>query len=50
MSGGKVYYVIGSVPLFMAAGAMVIDRWLARGHFRIKVAGLAWRPRFSLPR
>ena len=41
VSGGKAYYVIGSVPLFMAAGAMVVDRWLARGHVRIKAAGLA---------
>ena len=41
VSGGKAYYVLGSVPLFMAAGAIVIDRWLARGHFRIKAAGLA---------
>ena len=41
VSGGKAYYAIGSVPLFMAAGAMVIDRWLARGRFRLKAAGLA---------
>ena len=41
VSGGKAYYVLGSVPLFMAAGALVVDRWLARGHFRIKAAGLA---------
>ena len=41
VSGGKAYYVLGSVPLFMAAGAIVVDRWLARGHFRIKAAGLA---------
>ena len=41
VSGGKAYYAIGSVPLFMAAGAIVIDRWLARGHFRLKAAGLA---------
>jgi hypothetical protein len=37
-SGGKAYYVIGSVPIFMAAGAMVVDRWLARGHGRVKGA------------
>ena len=41
VSGGKAYYVIGSVPLFMAAGAIVVDRWLARGHFRIKATGFA---------
>ena len=38
ISGGKAYYVIGSVPIFMAAGAMAVDRWLARGHFRFKAA------------
>lgn len=36
LTGGKAYYVIGSVTVFMAAGAMAIDRWLARGHFRVK--------------
>ena len=41
VSGGKAYYAIGSVPLFMAAGAIVIDRWLARGHFRIKATAFA---------
>ena len=41
ISGGKAYYAIGSVPLFMAAGAIVIDRWLARGHFRIKATAVA---------
>ncbi len=41
VSGGKAYYAIGSVPLFMAAGSIVVDRWLARGHFRLKAAGLA---------
>ena len=40
VSGGKAYYAIGSVPIFMAAGAIVVDRWLARGHFRLKAAGL----------
>ena len=38
ISGGKAYYVIGSAPLFMAAGAIVLDRWLARDHFRVKAA------------
>jgi hypothetical protein len=41
VSGGKAYYAIGSVPMFMAAGAIVIDRWLARGHFRIKATAVA---------
>ena len=41
VSGGKAYYAIGSVPLFMAAGAIVVDRWLARGHFRIKATAIA---------
>jgi hypothetical protein len=36
ISGGKAYYVIGTAPLFIAAGAMSLDRWLARGHFRLK--------------
>jgi Dolichyl-phosphate-mannose-protein mannosyltransferase len=41
LTGGKAYYVIGSVPIFMAAGAIVTDGWLARGHFRIKAGGFA---------
>ena len=41
ISGGKAYYAIGSVPMFMAAGAVVADRWLAHGHFRLKAAGFA---------
>jgi Dolichyl-phosphate-mannose-protein mannosyltransferase len=41
LTGGKAYYVIGSVPLFMAAGAIVADRWLARGHVRSKVVSFA---------
>jgi 4-amino-4-deoxy-L-arabinose transferase-like glycosyltransferase len=38
-TGGKAYYAIGSAPMFMAAGAILLDRWLARGHFRLKVSG-----------
>jgi hypothetical protein len=38
ISGGKAYYVIGTAPLFIAAGAMSLDRWLTRGHFRVKAA------------
>ena len=36
VSGGKAYYAIGIAPVFMAAGAILLDRWLARGHFRLK--------------
>jgi hypothetical protein len=36
ISGGPAYYAIGSTPVFMAAGAIVLDRWLARGHIRVK--------------
>jgi len=36
ISGGKAYYAIGSAPAFMAAGAILLDRWLARGHTRVK--------------
>jgi 4-amino-4-deoxy-L-arabinose transferase-like glycosyltransferase len=38
--GGKPYYAIGTVPMFMAAGGMALDRWLARGG-RI-VMGVKW--------
>jgi 4-amino-4-deoxy-L-arabinose transferase-like glycosyltransferase len=41
LTGGKAYYVIGSVPLFLAAGAIVTDRWLARGHLRLKAGSFA---------
>jgi 4-amino-4-deoxy-L-arabinose transferase-like glycosyltransferase len=36
VTGGKAYYALGATPLFMAAGAMAVDRWLARGHARLK--------------
>jgi 4-amino-4-deoxy-L-arabinose transferase-like glycosyltransferase len=36
ISGGKAYYAIGSASVFMAAGAILLDRWLARGHVRVK--------------
>lgn len=39
VTGGKAYYAIGTAPLLMAAGATVTDRWLARGHRRIRLAG-----------
>jgi hypothetical protein len=36
VSGGKPYYAIGSAPLFMAAGAILLDRWFERGHTALK--------------
>ena len=36
ISGGKAYYAIGSTPLFMAAGAILLDRWFERGHTALK--------------
>jgi hypothetical protein len=39
-SGGKGYYSIGTAPLFMAAGAILLDRWLSRGHARLRAIGL----------
>jgi hypothetical protein len=30
VTGGEAYYVIGSVAVFMAAGAIFVQRWLAR--------------------
>jgi hypothetical protein len=41
VSGGKAYYAIGTAPVFMAAGAILLDRWLVRGHFRLKAASFA---------
>jgi 4-amino-4-deoxy-L-arabinose transferase-like glycosyltransferase len=41
VTGGKAYYAIGSVGVFMAAGAIVVDRWVARGHTRTKLAAFA---------
>ena len=39
--GGKAYYGIGLVAPFMAAGAILLDRWLGRGRRRLRVAGFA---------
>ncbi len=39
VGGGKAYYAVGSMPPFMAAGAILTDLWLARGHVRIKAVG-----------
>ena len=41
VSGGKAYYAIGTVSVCMAAGGVVLDRWLARGHARSKLAGFS---------
>lgn len=41
VTGGKAYYAIGSVCVFMAAGGIVVDHWLARGHERLKLTGFA---------
>jgi 4-amino-4-deoxy-L-arabinose transferase-like glycosyltransferase len=41
LSGGKAYYAIGSTAVFMAAGAILLDRWLDRGHQRLKMASFA---------
>jgi Dolichyl-phosphate-mannose-protein mannosyltransferase len=40
VTGGKAYYAIGSASVFMAAGAILLDRWLARGHIRLKFASI----------
>jgi hypothetical protein len=37
--GGKAYYAIGTVSACMAAGGVMLDRWLARGHARLKASG-----------
>ncbi len=36
VSGGKGYYAVGIAPPFMAAGALLLDRWLARGRRRLR--------------
>ena len=36
-SGGKGYYAVGITPPLMAAGAILLDRWLARGHRRLRL-------------
>ena len=41
VTGGKAYYAIGTASVCMAAGGIVLDRWLARGHPRLKAAGFA---------
>ncbi len=42
VSGGKAYYAIGTVSVCMAAGGVVLDRWLAApGHPRLKALSFA---------
>jgi hypothetical protein len=41
VSGGKGYYAVGIVPPLMAAGAILLDRWLARGHRRLRTIAFA---------
>ncbi len=36
LSGGKGYYAVGVLPPFMAAGALLLDRWLGRGRRRVR--------------
>jgi hypothetical protein len=38
VTGGKGYYAMGSVPVFIAAGAIRLDGWLARGRLSARVA------------
>ena len=39
VSGGKGYYAIGIVAPYMAAAGGLVDRWMARGHGRVKGLG-----------
>ena len=41
VAGGKAYYAIGTASVWMAAGGIVLDRWLDRGHPRIKATAFA---------
>ena len=36
VTGGKGYYAVGTLPVFMAAGAMTLDRWLGRGRLSVR--------------
>jgi 4-amino-4-deoxy-L-arabinose transferase-like glycosyltransferase len=39
LAGGKSYYVFGAVPPLMAAGAIVVDRWLGHSPIRATAFG-----------
>jgi hypothetical protein len=41
LTGGKSYYVAGAWPPLMAAGAIVVDRWLGRSRPRLALLGTA---------
>ena len=41
LTGGKSYYVAGAWPPLMAAGAIVVDRWLGHSRPRAAIFGLA---------
>ena len=41
LTGGKSYYVAGAWPPLMAAGAIVVDRWLGRSRPRMVIFGTA---------
>ena len=41
LSGGKGYYAVGVLPPFMAAGALLLDRWLGRGRRRVRAVAFA---------
>lgn len=48
LTGGKSYYVAGAWPPLMAAGAIVVDRWLGRRRPRMAVFGAAAAVSFLL--
>jgi hypothetical protein len=39
VSGGKGYYAMGIIAPYMAAAGVLVDRWIARGHGRLKGLG-----------
>jgi hypothetical protein len=41
VGGGKAYYAIGNMAVFMAAGSILLDRWLARGHVRVRAVSFS---------
>lgn len=40
-TGGKFYYAAGFIPVLIAAGAPLVDRWLARGHLPRRASSFA---------
>lgn len=49
LTGGKAYYAIGATCVLMAAGGIVVDRWLARSHRRLKAAAFTVAAALSGP-